>query len=150
LNLSRAKREIPTRFDALKDGDVSSFLFVYGTLKRSGNLHHEMVKQNARFLGPARIQGELFHIKGESWPGAFPTVSQSYIKGELYKMARPAENLKKLDVIEGCNQGLFIRELVNAWLGHRKVRAWVYFCNRAERKGSRIVSGNFSIEPHRS
>jgi len=128
---------------------VSSLLFVYGTLKRGGNLHREIAEHGVRFLGPARIQGELFRIKGESWPGAFPTDSRSYIRGELYKLARPAENLKKLDAVEGCNRGLFIRELVNAWLGNRKVRAWVYFCNCAERKGSRIASGNFSTEQHR-
>ena len=129
---------------------MSSLLFVYGTLKRGGKLHHQLAALHARFLGPARIQGELFRIKGESWPGAFPSASQAYVHGELYQLARPAENLKKMDAVEGCDRSLFIRELVNAWLGNRKVRAWVYFCNRAERKGSRIVSGNFSIEPHRS
>jgi len=129
---------------------MSSLLFVYGTLKRGGQLHHQLAALRARFLGPARIQGELFHVKGESWPGAFPTVSRSYIHGELYKLARPAVNLKKLDAIEGCNRGLFIRELVNAWLGNRKVRAWVYFFNGEERKASRIVSGGFSTEQQRS
>jgi len=129
---------------------VVSLLFVYGTLQSGGDLHQEIIQQRARFLGPARIQGELFHIKGESWPGAFPTVSPSYIHGELYKLAKSAETLKRLDVVEGCNQGLFIRELVDAWLGNRRVRAWVYFCKREERKGSRIVSGDFSIEQHRN
>jgi len=132
------------------DENMSSLLFVYGTLKRGGNLHREIAEHGARFLGPAKIQGELFHVKGESWPGAFPTVSHSYVDGELYKLAKSAETLKRLDVVEGCKEGLFVRKLVDAWTGNRKFKAWVYFFNCEERKASRIVSGNFSTEQQRS
>lgn len=124
---------------------ASSLLFVYGTLKRGGKLHYALAG-DARFLGQAKIHGELFHIKGELWPGAFPTLSRSHIHGELYKLAKPLETLKKLDRIEGRRGGLFTRELVNAWKGNDKVKAWVYFCDLEEKKGSRIVSGNFSVE----
>lgn len=120
-----------------------SLLFVYGSLKRGGELHQELAELQARFLGLAKIQGELFHIKGRSWPGAFPTVNQNYVQGELYKMAKPAETLKRLDEVEECKHGLFVRTLVDAWAGNRKVKAWVYFYNRAEEKASRIASGNF-------
>jgi len=125
---------------------VSSLLFVYGTLKRGGHLHHELAARAVRFLGQAKIQGELFHIKGESWPGAFPSVSESYIQGELYELDKPSETLKRLDIVEGSQEGLFSRELVDAWAGTRRVKAWVYFCNHPERKASRIANGNFPAE----
>lgn len=123
-----------------------ALLFVYGSLKRGGKLHHELVELQARFLGPAKIQGELFHVKGKSWPGAFPTTSQDYVQGELYKMTKPAETLKRLDIVEECSRGLFVRKLVDAWVGNRKVKAWVYFFNRERENASRIASGNFSLQ----
>lgn len=123
----------------------ASLLFVYGSLKRGGKLHHQLAG-DARFLGQARIHGELFHIKGEAWPGAFSTLSPSYVHGELYKLAKPLEMLKKLDRIEGCHEGLFSRELVDAWKGNDKLKAWVYFCKVEEKKGSRIANGNFALQ----
>jgi len=98
-----------------------ALLFVYGTLKRGGTLHHEL--ESARFLGLAKIQGELFHIKGKSWPGAFLSESQSHIHGELYKLQKPLETLKRLDFVEGCTEGLFTRKLVDVRQGTRKMKA---------------------------
>lgn len=123
--------------------DRVTLLFVYGTLKRGGALHHRLVELQARFLGLAKIQAELFRIKGKSWPGAFPTTSDEYVHGELYKMFKPSETLKRLDEVEDCRHGLFRRELVEAWSGGRKVTAWAYFYNREDQKSSRIASGKF-------
>ena len=123
--------------------DRVALLFVYGTLKRRGALHHELTTLQARFLGLAKIQAELFHIKGKSWPGAFPATANEYVHGELYKMLKPSETLKRLDEVENCKHGLFRRELVDAWSGGRKLKAWVYFYNHEHRKSSRIAGGNF-------
>lgn len=123
---------------------MTALLFVYGSLKRGGALHHELKALQARFFGLAKIQGELFHIKGKSWPGAFSTASQDYVHGELYKMTRPAETLQRLDEIEDCKHGLFTRKPVDAWAGNRVLKAWAYFFNHEEEKASRIASGNFS------
>ncbi|HEY6249894.1 MAG TPA: gamma-glutamylcyclotransferase family protein [Candidatus Angelobacter sp.] len=117
---------------------------MFTALLSCGEFHHELEALKARFLRLAKIQGELFHIKGKSWPGAFSTSSQDYVRGELYKMAKPAETLKRLDEIEDCKHGLFTRKLVDVWAGGRKVKAWVYFCNREEERAARIASGNFS------
>lgn len=125
--------------------DRVALLFVYGSLKRGGALHHELEALQARFLGLAKIQGELFHIKGKSWPGAFLTASENYVRGEIYKMMKPAEALKRLDAVEDCKHGLFTRKLVHAWAGNRKMKAWVYFFNREEEKASRIASGIFLV-----
>lgn len=124
---------------------LSALLFVYGSLKQGGKLHHELAAMGARFIGPARMQGELFHVKGESWPGAFPANSEGYIHGELYKLINPIRNLKLLDRIEGTAQGLFTRETVDVWAGNRRMRAWMYAFNHPERKADRIASGNFTV-----
>src|SRR5207237_10125222 len=84
----------------------STRLFVYGTLKRGGELHAELASQKARFLGPAKIQGRLFHIKGESYPGAVPVGSQQYIKGELYELEQPDAALRNIAEIEGWDEAL--------------------------------------------
>ena len=121
-----------------------ALLFVYGTLKRGGGLHHELVRVKARFLRLAKIRGELFHLKGVSYPGAFLSESPSYIQGELFKLANPAETLKRLDRVEGCKEGLFSRKLVEVWAGNRKMKAWTYLCQHEERKSQDIRKGIYS------
>ena len=74
-----------------------TLLFVYGMLKRGGRLHPELASQKVRFLGPAKIKGRLFLIEGESYPGAIPTGSKEYIKGELYELEEPAKALARLE-----------------------------------------------------
>jgi len=120
-------------------------LFVYGTLKRGGELHDELAAQKVRFLGPAKIQGRLFHIEGESYPGAVFTSSGEYIKGELYELLEPTEALKKVDEVEGCDEGLYERRLVTAWTGNKKTKAWAYFYAKPLKKSVAILSGDFPV-----
>jgi len=124
---------------------ASAKLFVYGTLKRGGELHHELTVHKLRFLGPAKIQGRLFRIEGESYPGARATDSDQYIKGELYELFEPAEALKRIDEIEGCDEGLYERKLVNAWIRNKKTKAWAYFYTKPLKKSVPINSGNFPV-----
>jgi gamma-glutamylcyclotransferase (GGCT)/AIG2-like uncharacterized protein YtfP len=121
----------------------STRLFVYGTLKRGGELHSELLSQNAHFLGKARIKGHLFKIPGESYPGALPGDSEEYISGELYELKSPRSALKKIDEIEGCDEGLFERKMVDTWMGDRKTRAWTYFYAKPLKKGPRLTTGYF-------
>ena len=122
-------------------------LFAYGTLKRRGRLHGQMVSAGARYRGPARIRGRLFHIDGRSYPGALPTRRDEFVTGELYELEIPAEALKKIDKLEGCDEGLFVRKLVGAWIDdRRKVRAWAYFYAKPLRKSRPIPSGRFSLK----
>jgi gamma-glutamylcyclotransferase (GGCT)/AIG2-like uncharacterized protein YtfP len=124
---------------------ANALLFVYGTLKKGGELHAELKSQGARLMGKGRIQGRLFRIRGQAYPGALPGSSQEYIQGELYKLEEPAAALKKLDEVEGCDEGLFVRKLVDAWSGARKVKAWTYFYGLAN-VSTRIPSGSFRIK----
>ena len=122
-----------------------ALLFVYGTLKQGGERHHELISQQAHLLGRGKIQAQLFHINGESYPGAFRCESQDFIEGEIYKLPRPVTALRRLDEVEGCKEGLFIRELADVWMGNRKMKAWVYFYGRPQSRGTRIASGRFLI-----
>jgi gamma-glutamylcyclotransferase (GGCT)/AIG2-like uncharacterized protein YtfP len=124
----------------------SKKLFVYGTLKRGGELHAELASEKVRFLGPAKIQGRLFRISGESYPGAVPADNEQYIKGELYELHQPAETLRKIDEVEGCDEGLFERKLVNVWIGSKKMKAWAYFYSKPLKKSPPITSGHFLVK----
>jgi gamma-glutamylcyclotransferase (GGCT)/AIG2-like uncharacterized protein YtfP len=122
-------------------------LFTYGTLKRRGRLHGQLMSQGARYRGNARIRGRLFKISGTSYPGAIPTRSDNFITGELYELKIPAEALQKIDKLEGCDEGLYVRKLVGAWIDEdHKVRAWAYFYNKSLRKSRPIPSGRFPVK----
>lgn len=128
-------RGIPTRL-----------LFAYGTLMRRGRLHGKLVSQGARYRGPARIRGRLFKISGRTYPGAVPTRSDDFIRGELYELEGPKEALKKLDQLEGIGEGLYVRKLVGAWVKEdRKVRAWAYFYAKPLGNSREIADGRFPV-----
>jgi len=123
----------------------SRWLFVYGTLKRQGRLHRHLSSHGAHYHGQARIRGRLFQISGASYPGAIPTRSQEFIAGELYELHAPSEALKKIDKLEGCDEGLYVRKLVRAWMRDDHIhRAWAYFYAKPLRKSRRISGGRFA------
>jgi gamma-glutamylcyclotransferase (GGCT)/AIG2-like uncharacterized protein YtfP len=122
---------------------ATSLLFVYGTLKRGEENHRWLSVHHPRFLGEARIQGRLFRIKGESFPGAAPTRSRRYVRGELYELTQPDNALKKLDEFEGTDEGLFVRKLADVWIGSRKRKAWTYFYPGRRDKAASISGGSF-------
>jgi gamma-glutamylcyclotransferase (GGCT)/AIG2-like uncharacterized protein YtfP len=125
---------------------ANGLLFVYGTLKRGGQNHRELATHKPRFLGDGRIKGHLFRIKGESYPGAVPTSSAEYVRGELYELAAPKKALEKIDEFEGVEEGLFVRKLADVWVGPEKVKAWTYFYARRKDRASRLVRGSFQVK----
>lgn len=124
---------------------ASSLLFVYGTLKRGESYHRELAQHQVRFLGEGRIRGRLFRIKGESYPGARPTTSRHYVRGELYELNNPDKALKKLDKFEGTDEGLYVRKLADVWMGREKVKAWTYFYPGRKDKELAIANGRFHV-----
>lgn len=128
-------------------GVPTRLLFAYGTLMRRGRLHGKLVSGGARYRGRARIRGRLFKISGTTYPGAVPTRSNDFISGELYELEAPSEALKRLDKLEGTDEGLFVRKQVGAWVGEdRRVRAWAYFYARPLRKSREITNGRFPLK----
>ena len=124
---------------------AGTLLFVYGTLKRGEEHHRELAEHHVRFLGEGRIRGRLFRIKGESYPGAAPTTSHRYVRGELYELNNPDRALEKLDKFEGTDEGLFVRKLADVWMGRERVKAWTYFYPGRKDRELAIASGSFQI-----
>jgi gamma-glutamylcyclotransferase (GGCT)/AIG2-like uncharacterized protein YtfP len=124
---------------------ANGLIFVYGTLMRGGKHHRELAAHKVRFVGEGKIKGRLFRIKGESYPGAAPVASRAYIRGEVYELTNPEKTLEKLDRFEGTDERLFVRKLVNVWLGREKFRAWVYFYAGRKNRAARIPGGRFRV-----
>ncbi|HXE32111.1 MAG TPA: gamma-glutamylcyclotransferase family protein [Terriglobales bacterium] len=125
---------------------TSSQLFVYGTLMRGQRLHRHLQEAPAiEFMGNARIRGKLYHLPRRRYPGAIRDRGRrDFIHGELYRLAEPQPTLKKLDQLEGCDEGLFERRLVNVWPdGENKTKAWAYFFARPLEKATPIPAGRY-------
>ncbi len=122
------------------------YLFVYGTLKRGGKSYRELSGKHAvRFVGEARIRGALYNLSREAFPGAVVTPSPNrFVKGDLFELHDPQRSLPELDDFEGVDEGLFRRELVDAWARGRRVKAWAYLYARPLTDANLIPTGIYS------
>jgi gamma-glutamylcyclotransferase (GGCT)/AIG2-like uncharacterized protein YtfP len=125
---------------------ANDLLFVYGTLKRGGENHPKLAVHRVRFVGEGRIRGRLYRIKGQPYPGAVPGTSRAYIHGEVYELSNREKVLTELDQFEGTDEGLFVRKLVDVWVGSEKFKAWVYFYARPKERTSIIPGGCFPVQ----
>ncbi len=88
----------------------TALVFVYGSLKRGHNLHSEIADQ--QFIGPALSSAEYQLFDCGSYPAMVKVTANGYsIRGELYRVDDSC--LSRLDVVEGVNEGLYVREPVN-------------------------------------
>jgi len=99
--------------------DASDLLFVYGTLKRGGENHPKLAAHKVRLVG---------------------------IRGEVYELSNREKVLRELDQFEGTDEGLFVRKLVDVWVGSEKFKAWVYFYARSKDRISIIPGGCFRVQ----
>jgi len=83
-------------------------VFVYGTLKRGFARHYALSTQT--FLGPATTRAGFRLYNLGSYPGLVRCEDGASIEGELYDVDDSC--LEKLDVIEGVDQGLYRRDVV--------------------------------------
>jgi gamma-glutamylaminecyclotransferase len=129
-------------------GTVQPYLFAYGTLKRGGKFHSEIAKdRGVKYVGEARIRGELYQIRGADFPGAVPTSQPNrYVAGQLFLMRHPRETLTALDEFEGVDEGLFRRELVEVRINDKPLKAWVYFYARSVEHSNLLQVGVYSSE----
>ena len=120
------------------------FLFVYGTLMRGQRLHgHLKSRGSVEYVGPGRIRAKLYRPHGRRYPGAVRTRADRYVHGELYKLHEPSQTLKTIDKLEGLEDGLFVREIVDVGQGSQKITAWTYLYNRPLSNAEHISSGDF-------
>jgi gamma-glutamylcyclotransferase (GGCT)/AIG2-like uncharacterized protein YtfP len=122
-----------------------ALLFVYGTLMRGGKLHHALAASpNVAFAGVAKIEAELYRLPGEEYPGAVPTSKRNrFVHGELFNLSNPDSLLRRIDKIEGCDEGLFERKIVDAWQNRKKRKAWTYFYAKSISGAEHLPHGRF-------
>jgi gamma-glutamylcyclotransferase (GGCT)/AIG2-like uncharacterized protein YtfP len=122
-----------------------TLLFVYGTLMRGGKLHRALGSSpNVKFAGKAKIRAELYRLRGEEYPGAVRTSRLNrFVHGELYTLRNPDRMLKRIDEIEGCDEGLFKRRLVDVWRNGKKRKAWSYFYGKSVSSAEPLPHGKF-------
>tara|TARA_Y100001938_G_scaffold149099_1_gene234841 strand:+ start:38 stop:412 length:375 start_codon:yes stop_codon:yes gene_type:complete len=87
---------------------VMTKLFVYGTLKQ-GHGNHSRFLKDANFLGKAKTDREMWALVDL---GAFPamTYGDMQVQGEVYEV--DAEQLKRIDYLEGVDSGLYDRHTI--------------------------------------
>lgn len=121
---------------------VSSYLFVYGTLK-SGYARHSLIYNGGfELVGTVRVPGILYSIPNEKYPGAILGGSSCTVEGELYRIpSDKCDVLEAIDLEEGVQEGLFARRLVAINLGEQKYISWGYSYLKPVESENEIVSG---------
>jgi len=128
---------------------TSDLLFVYGTLMRGfDHPMAQLLSRSAEFLGQARCRGRLYLVK--HYPGLLLSDDATDIVfGELYRLHRPDELLRELDMYEACGEGFaapteYIRQMLEvARDDGSAIEAWTYIYNWPVAGLPRIVSGRF-------
>lgn len=122
-----------------------TLLFVYGTLMRGGKLHHALAPSpKVKFMGRAKIRAELYRPRGEEYPGAIRSSKPNrFVYGELYNLLDPDRILRRVDELEGCDEGLFRRRLIDVWQNGKKHRAWSYFYAKSVSSAEPLPHGKF-------
>jgi gamma-glutamylcyclotransferase (GGCT)/AIG2-like uncharacterized protein YtfP len=114
-------------------------LFVYGTLRRgSDNKFARMLADRARFVGTARVPGQLFDFG--SYPAAVPSDQpHHWIHGEVWGLEDP-EVLSSLDEYEGAE---YERAIMPVQMRNGlEVNCWIYWYVSAV-TGRLIASGDW-------
>ena len=103
-------------------------LFVYGTLKRTGNRSTFLQAFRHR---PARAIGRLYDL-----PAGYPALGpgKETVFGELYE-GLPESLLTVLDTYEGISEGLFRRREVAVRVDTERIQAWVYWMDDPKARG---------------
>jgi gamma-glutamylcyclotransferase (GGCT)/AIG2-like uncharacterized protein YtfP len=122
-----------------------AYLFVYGTLTKGEKRHPQLMKiAGTRFVAEGKMRGELYALPGEDYPGAVLTSDKKrFVYGEIYHLSSPLPDLRTLDKLEGTEEGLFRRKIVEVLSNGSKRRAWTYLYARPVEDARLIPSGIF-------
>jgi gamma-glutamylaminecyclotransferase len=102
-------------------------LFVYGTLKRGELRNAFLARQTFLATACTRPLYRLFDL-GE-YPGLIESTPGLSIEGELWQVDEAC--LLRLDRLEGCDVGLYRRELVQLASPHEELSAVTYFYQKS-------------------
>jgi gamma-glutamylcyclotransferase (GGCT)/AIG2-like uncharacterized protein YtfP len=127
------------------------FLFVYGTLRRTGTGGiHPLLGGCVQFVGAAHMPGKLYKIA--DYPGLVLSDNRrDRVRGEIYEIGRPDKLFSRLDPYEGCGPRFpppteYVRRKHEAILDDGTVLvAWVYLYNRSTAGLVVIENGDFLL-----
>ena len=124
------------------------YLFVYGTLLQPGNPFADYLSQNCSYVSPGKIKGKLYDIS--EYPGLIIADNDhNYVRGSIYQLHQPEENLKIFDDYEGFGPeqdqpNLYNRSIATIETGDGFIDAWVYLYNLPVDGLPIIPSGNYA------
>jgi gamma-glutamylcyclotransferase (GGCT)/AIG2-like uncharacterized protein YtfP len=121
-----------------------SFMFVYGTLRRSSGTHmSQMLARYSDYVGEAIMQGVLYEVDG--YPGVIESNKpEDSVCGELFKILDENILLPLLDDYEECSEKFprpheYVRKVLPVTLEDgASVMAWVYIYNHDVTRLQRI------------
>lgn len=127
----------------------SQFLFVYGTLRRTGGSRmHRLLARHGDLIGDATYQGRLYRVS--YYPGVVPSDDPAdLVRGEVYRLRNPDPVLRRLDDYEACGPRFrqpteYVRVSQEIRLrDSQSLSAWVYLYNRPVRTLRRLPDGEF-------
>ena len=127
---------------------MSTYLFVYGTLRRRSR--HPMARrlaQAARHVGAAIVAGRLYDL------GRFPGLQEpwspgDWVEGDVYDLGENSERtLQEMDAYENAESpppALYDRQLTAATLADGQVlNVWIYWYRGDVREVQFIASGSY-------
>ncbi|KPM49487.1 gamma-glutamylcyclotransferase family protein [Jiulongibacter sediminis] len=128
------------------------YLFVYGTLmqKCTRNEWSAFLLKNARYLGEAKIRGDLYKV--DYYPGLIK--SENWVYGELFEIQDSSYIFHYLDQYEDYRpndpeNSLYTREKSEVWLTDNSVKSfssWVYYYKKPFRQFEKYPKGRFIEE----
>ena len=132
---------------------MNPHLFVYGTLlSTAGHAMGERLRREARPLGEASIEGQLFSLG--KYPGLVEAAgSGARVHGEVYALSAPAASLAWLDAYEGIvpgdgdqNDYARVERLARLATGE-EISVWVYVYRKPAAASSLIPVGRWVPGP---
>ena len=116
-------------------------LFVYGLLMYGFSFYRKLLGK--RFVGRGFVPGYKMYNLG-LYPGVVRDGGRVY--GEVYEVT--ASDLEDIDRAEGCDVGLYVRELVDVFFGEEgsfREKAYIYRYNRKLPSEAAVVkSGDYA------
>lgn len=113
-----------------------TFLFVYGTLLRSGTNSLERMGEDVRYFSQGVIRGTLYHVNG--WFPGLSLEGNTPIKGEVFTINKLAE--ARLDKYEGVEHGLYVKEEVEVEIPYGMMNCLVYVASDKLIEGKKIIT----------
>jgi gamma-glutamylcyclotransferase (GGCT)/AIG2-like uncharacterized protein YtfP len=124
--------------------ELSNYVFVYGTLKRGGQLHDYLNNEEAQFITEYTVpKSKKYELKIPDpkkyvmigFPAIVTSKEGAEFKGEVYKVSDYIMSV--LDMVEGVPH-LYNRRYMYLDIGKKKVKTYFYVANPSAIKPDKL------------